>query len=158
MIPEREKGDPLAYLISGSRVRYTVSMVCLIWSPIALVAVSSLDCLGTPVALVAGVDFIVFVNHFWWTRFQYFCPWSLGWLRVRAPPFEGPCCNRNQTKQNKQTFKVWQPQRAARSKPLNTPSDGAKNTMDSRPPSKWIPTRYPSTRARQPVHHQNKHQ
>ena len=27
-------------------------------------------------------------------RFQYFCPWSLGWLRTGAP-FEGPCCNRN---------------------------------------------------------------
>ena len=29
-----------------------------------------------------------------WPRFQFFCPWSLGWLRTGAP-FEGPCCNRN---------------------------------------------------------------
>ena len=33
----------------------------------------------------------------------------------------------NNKQTNKQTFKVWQPQRAARSKRPNTPSDGSKN-------------------------------
>ena len=33
----------------------------------------------------------------------------------------------NPTQANKQTFKVWQPQRAARSKRPNTPSDGSKH-------------------------------
>ena len=39
--------------------------------------------------------------------------------------------------QQQQTFKVWQPQRAARSNRPNTPSDGS-NTMASRPPTQAV--------------------
>ena len=49
------------------------------------------------------------------------------------------------TKQNKQKFKVRQPQRAARSKRPNTPSDGSKNNGIHTTKQEEYPSRHPTT-------------
>ena len=48
-------------------------------------------------------------------------------------------------KKNKQKFKVRQPQRAARSKRPNTPSDGSKNNGIHTTKQEEYPSRHPTT-------------
>ena len=55
------------------------------------------------------------------------------------------CGCRTLNKQNKQKFKVRQPQRAARSKRPNTPSDGSKNNGIHTTKQEEYPSRHPTT-------------
>ena len=84
---------------------------------------------------------------------------SLNWGRAWQLHLQGAnLLGKGKLKHNKQTFKVWQPPRAARSNRPNTPSDGAK--------TQWVPYHQAngyqagihSSRGLQPVHPQNYHQ
>ena len=63
--------------------------------------------------------------------------------QLRGPLHYRP--STNITKQNKQKFKVRQPQRAARSKRPNTPSDGSKNNGIHTTKQEEYPSRHPTT-------------
>ena len=80
----------------------------------------------------------------WSTRQSGLLP-TMQWPAGLHPPSIPPRISFNLNQANKQKFKVRQPQRAARSKRPNTPSDGSKNNGIHTTKQEEYPSRHPTT-------------